>query len=509
MYLLITTIIVLQIWFFYITWVKINIFKNVFPDADSFGINKISLLLNDINKYDPKDILLNYNSYLVIKNQIVGKNTEPSTVVEISLIHSSNHLSPTIRKIEESLNTYLIRNRSATPEFNLIKDIVERNCNALEEEINNTISVPLYLGLLGTLVGIIFGLWNISGLSSVTADIAKTTDSLDKAIPMLLGGVKVAMIASAIGLFLTVLNSAIFLRLNRAIHERRKNDFYTFLQIELMPLLNQGINSTLNSLQINLHKFNDNFTTNLQSLTRLMRQNHDALIAQEKVLTSLESIDIAEFAEANIKVLTELQKSTQSFSSFNQYVEHLNKALYSAHTIINKISELIEKTDSLNEMAINVNTSFSENKKLIEFLQSHYSSLDSSKQMLVDSVGGVNKVLKDALGQLESFTKTSINEMQQVIVREIKLMDTEYPEKWKKMDKLDNLVSLNEIKSDLSQIKKSSSGQIESLNTQVKDIRGFLENMNNSLEIMSNKPSLFSRIGSTIKKWYSDIFNKN
>lgn len=50
-----------------------------------------------------------------------------------------------------------------------MKDVVERYCDAEEEEINIQQPIPLYLGLMGTMVGIIVGIGFIAvsgGLSS-------------------------------------------------------------------------------------------------------------------------------------------------------------------------------------------------------------------------------------------------------------------------------------------------------------------------------------------------------
>ena len=55
------------------------------------------------------------------------------------------------------MNNYLDNNKSAVSDFHLMKDIVDRNCDAKEEEIQTQIPVPLYLGLIGTMSGILIG----------------------------------------------------------------------------------------------------------------------------------------------------------------------------------------------------------------------------------------------------------------------------------------------------------------------------------------------------------------
>ena len=75
-------------------------------------------------------------------------------------------------------------------------------------------------------------------------------------------GVSIAMSASFIGLLFTVLNSTYYKTARKNV-EIAKNDFYTFIQTELLPILNQSVSSSVFMLHTNLVKFNDNFTVNI------------------------------------------------------------------------------------------------------------------------------------------------------------------------------------------------------------------------------------------------------
>jgi hypothetical protein len=491
-----------QGYIFYITFMRIREYKDILLPRNLFKIRKFDIPINDINNLDPHVILSQLNRYSNPDPIQAESLINESNKVEISLIISVPELSsPALHSILEATNTYLIRNRSAVADFNLIKDIVERTGITIEEEINSTISVPLYLGLLGTLLGIIFGLFNISDVS-VTGDVNKTTDILNEAIPVLLGGVRLAMFASFTGLLLTVINSGIFYRKAKTLFEVRKNDFYSFIQAELLPMLNQSINSSLSSLQNNLHKFNEDFSVNIHKLSGLLNKNHDALIAQEKILTTLEKVDINEFAKANVKVLKELQKSTDSFSVFNQHIDLINDAVLGTSTIVTRINELLERTDNLDELSTKIISTFEENKLLMTFLQNHYAALDESKQMISDSVGTVSDILDKALQQLKEFTMSKINEVKELTIKEIDLMETKYPEKWKK---LDNLVHLEKIGNSVNDIKLSNASQIERLTNELVEINEKLLDTVSQLEDIKN-----SAVTYNIKNWFQNrgIFRK-
>ena len=80
-----------------------------------------------------------------------------------------------------------------------MKDVVERYCDAEEEEITTQQPIPLYLGLMGTMVGIIVGI----GAIAISGGLAG--DSLMNHISELMTCVAIAMAASFTGVLCTTL----------------------------------------------------------------------------------------------------------------------------------------------------------------------------------------------------------------------------------------------------------------------------------------------------------------
>ncbi len=68
------------------------------------------------------------------------------------------------------MNIYLIRNRGSISDFNLINDIVELHTDSLVKDINIALPLPLYLGLMGTMLGIIIGLFGMPYISEIGRD---------------------------------------------------------------------------------------------------------------------------------------------------------------------------------------------------------------------------------------------------------------------------------------------------------------------------------------------------
>jgi len=146
----------------------------------------------------------------------------------------THHKNDILEVILSSLNNYLDNNKSAVSDFHLMKDIVDRNCDAKEEEIQTQIPVPLYLGLIGTMSGILIGVGFLVFGGGLNELLNSNTGSGTAGIEALLGGVALAMISSIIGILLTTVGSYIN-RNAKANVEKNKNTFLSWIQAELLP----------------------------------------------------------------------------------------------------------------------------------------------------------------------------------------------------------------------------------------------------------------------------------
>ena len=442
-------IIVLQAYNFYKTNVRIGVYRNIFPVESAFEVFRVALKREALALH-PRDVLSRLNEWALSGDQ------------EIDLIRNKGGGNAVTDKIVYSLNTYLLRNKGVASDFHLIKDIVERNCDSVEEDIHQTVSLPLYLGLLGTFLGIVVGLVKISGI-----DFAGENNGMDLAISALLKGVMIAMIASFFGLLLTVLNNGFFFKGAKAQLEQRRNDFYTFVQTELLPLLNQNINSTLYSLQTNLFRFNDEFKDNIGMLREVMGKNHDALVAQEKILNTLENIDIMAFGKANVVILQQLNISTEKLSQFNTYLGQLNELMGTTSRVSSQLDSAIARSDNFEELGQKLVAMFSENQKLVEFLKNHYDALDTSHQLITTAVNRVGNTLDESLDKLKLFTQERINEVQKITLWEMDLLVNQYPDKWKR---LDSLIYLETMNKHLAELKNGTVQQQERMDREFREL---------------------------------------
>ncbi len=435
--LAVVAIIAFQAYFFCQTYMKIRRFKSIFSPTDKYSVSRYWIKRSVLEALDPDTILADREKYAL------EAPIQDPEALDVNILAWTNNNKVTAT-IAHALNTYLIRNRGVASDFHLLKDVVERNCDAEESDITQTISVPLYLGLLGTFLGIVIGLGQLSGINM------SNQGDLDTGISGLLKGVVLAMVASFIGLALTVVNNISFRNCKIKL-EAGRNKFYTFLQTSLLPVLNQGINSSLASLQNNLHKFNEDFGINVRNLSQAMKANYDTLVAQDKLLTTLQGMEITRFSKANIQILQALDGSVGKLEQFNQYLEGLNGIIGYTDKLTERLDTLISKTDHVELFSKQLVSVFQENKQLTAFLQNHYGALEKSHQLITQSVNTVDNVLDESLGKLKDFTQQRIIEVQKITLRELDLMQEKYPEKWKK---LDHLPVLETIGKDIGEMKK-------------------------------------------------------
>lgn len=486
-FFLIALVILAQAYFFYLTLGKIELLKGIFKETTYYKIVRVALLSSDLEQVAPLQILNKLSDY---QKKAEDNSGELSIMVALLTTYDQN---PVGSKIVYAINTYLLRNSGTTPDFNLIRDVAERNSDTVEGAINSTISIPLYLGLLGTLLSIVFGLSHISGLSFDGTN-GSSNAILDHAIPTLLGGVKVAMIASFTGLLLTIIHSGIFYRKAKAINESKKNDFFTFLQVELLPLLNDNMNTALYGLQANLLTFNREFGHNIQRLDGLMNKNYQALKMQEQFMETLSKMDIMEFAAANVKVLSGLKTAVRSFSDFNEYVGAVNTALHKTDNIIVHLNEVLDRTDNLSRLTADLTGIFVGNQELMAFIKSHFAALDSSKQLIGHAVVNVSESLSKTIDELKYFTEEKIAEVRTIMINEASLMQDTYPEKW---NNLDELKKMNQIVTALGEMNGNNVQEMKTIAVSLNEVREAVEHLENGITVKVKMPA----IGKKIKQW--------
>ena len=354
---------------------------------------------NKIKSYN--SIFPSYDSDYRIKNVLVKVAEEPDYESEEDYFFSDedgvevsqlevNSSSPVMGRIITALNNYLSKNKGAASDFHLMKDVVERYCDAEEEEITTQQPIPLYLGLMGTMVGIIVGI----GAIAISGGLAG--ESLMNHISELMTCVAIAMAASFTGVLCTTI---IAWKSKDAVSKVQadKNRFYSWIQTELLPVLSGDAVNAIYLLQQNLMSFNQTFKANVAGLDTALSKIGDASKEQVELIELIRDIDIRQVAQANIKVLKELKDCTNEMTTFNQYLHNVSGYLNAVNALNSNINEHLNRTAAIERMGA--------------FFESEIAQVSEREQYINQVVANVDDTLRKTFEALSDNVKTGIVEL--------------------------------------------------------------------------------------------------
>lgn len=300
--------------------------------------------------------------------------------------------------IANCITSYLQNNGSRANDYHLMQDIVERNCDSTEEEIQSQVPTTLYLGLVGTMFGIIVGiaeLFSGSGLSELVSGDVKTD-----AIEGMLKGVAEAMIASVCGIIFTTILTFVF-KNAKAQNASGKNLFLSWIQANMLPNMSSDINTALEKMSDALSTFNSQFAENTQSLNNTLSIVSQTAESQADLYEKINQLDISAIAKANVKVYNALQNSTNE-------ITYLAQMLHSSQDYVAQVRLLNENLDKSEQRT-----------KLVEemgnFFKAEIAAVEQRKQIFLDKideidqehVGKFNKIA----GNFESKAENAIGEI--------------------------------------------------------------------------------------------------
>lgn len=468
--ILVIIIIGFQVKSFYSTIKKIRLYKGIFPpSSDAYKIKGVSITEGD------EDV-----------DSDVSGQSEPVSQIYVQTS------SETLTNITSALNSYLKKNRGAASDFNLMKDVVERYCNSEEEEITIQQPIPLYLGLIGTMVGIIFGITFIafSGGLSVSVNGNLEGDLMMSHINDLMNCVAIAMAASFFGVLFTTI---IAWKSKDAVSvvQSDKNQFYSWLQTELLPVLSGDAVNAIYLLQQNLMSFNRRFESNVTSLDKVLAKVSSTSKDQIRLVDMVKDIDVGKVAQANIRVLKELKSCTSEISLFNEYLHSVSGYLTSVNALNTNLNEHLNRTAAIEKMGAFFESEIAQVSAREKYINQVVADVDdtlkktfealseSVKSGVIElrskSAGEYTEIVSVANAQQESFIK-AMSEQQSAMLEVIRERKEEFSASLARQEK-----SLSEKNSVLSNISNDINKLVESQSS-IKNLTAAVTEQNKNLE---------------------------
>ncbi len=314
------------------------------------------------------------------------------------------------QEMVNEINDYITKTNGAV-EYAVIKDKTERKIDSLFDFATSKVSFPTYLGLMGTFFGVYIGLKCFNaGLGQGDGGIT------DQMVKELIGGIIVSMVTSLVGLLLMTLSNIHASRVQKKV-DAQKDEFFEFIQMEVIPTLGTNISSSLNRLRSTIGKFEPSFRAVIEEFKEAFRDCTDmfkgTFAENAEVLTKA----VAEMGSNMTLINENIQKQDQLLTTLRQrdMVVTLDKFVTAANSF-DSVTTSIQKLEEAKERIIaSTNT-------LTEKQESYNQSLEIPTRLLqqinaiLDRVTTFEKSI-DALGvniaQTQLLGNTQINAIEE------------------------------------------------------------------------------------------------
>lgn len=323
-------------------------------------------------------------------NSIVVKANDTTTIY-------NEEASGEFKETLEDINSYLAKNKNKTFDYHILKEIVERNSQSLEDEVDTMLSTPLYLGLIATIFGIAFGVVVFAWKD--LANLLAGANMNPEGIKILLTDVGIAMAASLCGVFFTKQSTTHYNEAKTSM-TKNKNRFLTWIQTDLMSKLSDDITGALIRMTQDLNEFNSSFAQNTKELKETLKTVNDNYEGQVKLLDAIDRIKINKIAKANIEVYDRLQGCTEE-------LENLFTILSDSETYVTKVTELNSKLGSIEERTLLF-------EELGNYFKNEVEYVKDRQGMMRQQMSGLDSVLQDALSNMGDSLTLSLQNLTSV-----------------------------------------------------------------------------------------------
>ncbi len=398
----------LQWLFFSKTQKDISELANFFPEKDAFDYlsisiendlsgsyksQKLNLFLEETDD-DAKNIVEDDSDYAeeddeedIDFNDDTTANGKPISIKNPDIILAD---SPHLREVISETNRYLQANDGATADFNLLSDICESKILAVEKKAELNLPLPLFLGLMGTFLGVIIGIGFIFFKGQ----------SFDfEVIQKFLGGILIAMTGSFCGLLLTTFNTHWNFKKAKDLTEIRKFNYLNFVRATLLPHLNESMSDSFMQLRNTLYHFNHDFKQNVTEFHDTIQQVTAHANTQREFINEINKVGLQQITESNIRILSEFTRASNEVSKVSNFLSEVSQSYNNLSQVLEYTKGIFSRFNRLDEMINSLSASYSDNIKFLEstvrVLDQNYSALNNVSSIVKQNVQASTESIKD------------------------------------------------------------------------------------------------------------------
>lgn len=458
--IIIVVIIGIQFFIAYNLYINITSYKAIF-DFDDLPIISQKMVSKDIFKSG------NVEDILAFKGE--------EGIIKITYLRYQNK-SKVLTTIVKYINVYLVKNKGASIDFHLIKDIVDKHTETSQNEIENRIPAPLYLGLAATMLGIIIGLFSVNFGS---------TDALN-AIQPLINGVKWAMSGSVIGLIITTIFSIKIYKDAQVEVDEEKSEFLSKLQSELMPKMATGKMPEVAILSDKLDVFARNTTSSISYLDKIVRTTSTTVEREQQLIQDIRKLNVSKITSANVEIFTKLDEMMDSFSNFANYYNNLNSSMKGTTNLVTKLQSFITSTENINDVLEGIKNNIEKSNAATTFFNAHIQSFERYGDAVNEAIINADSKMTKAIGELGRLTEEQFNLFNEAIATFDSKLSTAFT---LSVEKFTNAMNAQIVRTE--EAFENSRPKFEKLNKldQLDNINNRLESLEKNLSTAMNRNS--------------------
>lgn len=277
------------------------------------------------------------------------------------------------REMMQQVDRYIRANKTMAPNFDIVKDIVERSTSEVDEQIRVLLPMPLYYGLCGTIAGIVLGL----------IPLIKEQSNLMESISSLLLGVAIAMTGSLVGVLLTAHANHEYRGTVRHL-EAGKRAFFNWFQVEKLPVLGNDPAGPIGQLIRSLSKFNQEFSESAGVMATTADSIAETFSTQLELLEEMKSLNATRMAKRNLEIAQQMEQHVDVVRSFNNSIVGMQSYVEKLQTITSTLSNSADYLQVVGELVSILNSEQSAIKQAAEGLSGQVSTMYTNQQRLLN-----------------------------------------------------------------------------------------------------------------------------
>ena len=301
--------------------------------------------------------------------------------------------SASFKNVVKETNVYLLKNKGSAASFDMLKEIAQRRYKLQAKASGATISYPLYLGFLGALLlmGMALGQLVQKGMS-------------EAGVQAFLIATILALVAVFVGLLLALLSRFQY-RKARQQAAIRKQEYFSFLQLELLPTLQQDMAVSLSNLRTVLDQFNKGFFQKIIDFKEVFMTLGNYVGIQEKLLSSLEKVGFTEITAANLHFLDKVRENESLFEAFGSYQRRLNESLELGAEAARDIRQVVERLRQIDDVQAYIRQNEEMIRRQLGYLSAHEDRMQdltqSIQQHFIEAGDEMGKIVQERLQNLK------------------------------------------------------------------------------------------------------------